>query len=626
MLVRGYMRGVLARVSSIRPSRFQRISIQIRKLTQHGIYVRLLTLLFGIAVTSILIQAGSLFLLDYIPASRSVTTKIHQHELHWKNQLKLARADSNGDAKTIIQRLDDAYLNPPDSEMMWLIGRAHRNLSAKLENIGNVENKLKRAAQDASPTVSWLQLADELIASYSQLGAALQRDAAIKQTTIAALQFVALLYLMFCIARIALEMRHVLVERLDRLVEFIPEKYSYGSAQSESDEFLRLEHKISSVTARLERYAAESTWTSKISEHLRRVVSAQEFLFRFVEMINEHPLNEAMLRKMLYSLERALDVNNAAIVYTEDEPATSTGRSVYSNHEPLPLSEGIFSELRVSGSSMFIVSNPDNTQARCVAVAFVEPSGEKGALLVEMDTDRFLDDAEMQVLQITVGLLSVTSKFQNHDQEGRRIAVLEERAAIARELHDSLAQSLSFMKIQLARLQSSASTGVVGSDAVIGELRAGLNNAYRELRELLATFRVHMDVRGLRYAIQSAIDEFSQRSSLSISLDNRLVSCELTANEEFHILQVIREALSNIVHHACADNAFIELAMAANGSVVVTIDDDGVGCRPAADGHGHHGHTIMKERAYSLGGNIEIVARQQGGTRVKLTFTPKSAQ
>jgi two-component system nitrate/nitrite sensor histidine kinase NarX len=109
-------------------------------------------------------------------------------------------------------------------------------------------------------------------------------------------------------------------------------------------------------------------------------------------------------------------------------------------------------------------------------------------------------------------------------------------------------------------------------------------------------------------------------------LDNRLVNCELTANEEFHVLQVIREALSNIVHHASADSAFIELAMEANGSVVVTIDDDGVGCRPATDGHGHHGHTIMKERAFSLGGNIEIVTRPQGGTRVKLTFIPKSAQ
>lgn len=625
MLAYGYMRSVLARVSIIQPTRFQRIVVEIKKLAQHAIYARLLTLLFCIAVTSILIHAGSLFLFDYIPASRSVSTKIHLHELYWKSQLDLARAQPNSDAGTIIQRLGDAYLNPPDSDMVWLISRGHRDVITKLENIGNVENKLKRATQDAWPAASWLQLADELIASYSELSAALQRDAAVKQTTIAALQFAALLFLLFCIARIALEMRRVLVERLDRLVELIPEKYSHASAQSEGDEFLRLEHKISSVTACLERYAAEATWRSKLSEHLRRVVSSQEFLFRFVEMLNEHPLNEAMLRKMLYSLERALDVNNAAIIYAEDQPVTSTGRSMYSNHEPLPLSDGIFSELRVSGSSMFVVSNPDNTQARCVAVAFIEPSGEKGALLVEMDTDRFLDDAEMQVLQITVGLLSVTSKFQNHDQEGRRIAVLEERAAIARELHDSLAQSLSFMKIQLARLQSSANIGV-NSDAVIGELRAGLNTAYRELRELLATFRVHMDVRGLRYAIQSAIDEFSQRSSLSIALDNRLVNCELTANEEFHILQVVREALSNIVHHACADNAFIELAMAENGSVVITIDDDGVGCRPAADAHGHHGHTIMKERAYSLGGNIEVAARQQGGTRVKLTFTPKSAQ
>lgn len=626
MLAYGYLRSVSTRVSRLFPSRFQTFSVELRKLGQHVIYVRLLTLLFCIALTSILIQSGSLFLLDYIPVSRSLASKIHQQELFWKNQIDLARSGSVAETETILRRLSVSHLNRHDTEITWLNGRNHRNLSAAIENIGHAENKLKRATEDGLPTASWLQLADELVASYSQLNTALQRDIDVKQSAISALQIIGLLFLLFCIARIALETRHVLVERLDRLVELIPEKYTYGSVPSERDELVRLEHKVSSLTARLEGYAAETTWTNKISEHLRRVINAQEFLFRFVDLINEHPLNEAMLRKMLYSLERALNVNNAAIIYTEDEPATSTGRSVYSNHEPRPLSDDILSELRVSGASTFVETHPDNTQARLVAVAFVEPSGETGALLVEMDADRFLDDAEIQVLDITAGLLSVTAKFQNHDQEGRRIAVLEERAAIARELHDSLAQSLSFMKIQLTRLQSSANTGAAGSHAVIGELRAGLNNAYRELRELLATFRVHMDVRGLRYAIQSAIDEFSQRSSLSISLDNRLENCQLTANEEFHILQVVREALSNIVHHACADNAFIELAMAANGAVLVTIDDDGVGYRPATDGHGHHGHAIMKERAYSLGGNIEVGARQQGGTRVRLTFTPKSAQ
>src|SRR5690606_3263517 len=102
------------------------------------------------------------------------------------------------------QHLRESYLNPPDSEIAWLIGRAYGGLGAELEIIDSVENKLKRASRDVQSTPGWLQLADELVASYSRFGAALQRDAAIKQTTIAALQFAGLLYLMFCIARIAL--------------------------------------------------------------------------------------------------------------------------------------------------------------------------------------------------------------------------------------------------------------------------------------------------------------------------------------------------------------------------------------------------------------------------------------
>lgn len=623
------LRTVPEKFSSVSPSRFRRVCAEVRKLGQHTIYVRILTLLLCIALSSILIQAGSLFLIDYIPVSHSVTNKIHEQQLHWKGQLELARASSTEDAATIIDRLSEKPLDAHDTEVVWLIRRDRPNLSAEVGNVYAAEEQLRRAREEDAPIATRLLLADEVLAAYAPLGVALQRDVETKQSVIATLQLMGLLFVMLCVARIALGTRRVLVDRIDRLIEFIPEKFVYDTSESEADEFLRLEQRVSGLTARMEGYVAEATWANKTSDHLRRMIGAQEFLARFVELINEQPLIDATLRKMLYALERSLDVNNAAIIYTVDEAgASTTGRFVYSHHEPYPLSDAIVSELRVSGLSSFMQEYAENEEVRCMAVAFAEPSGERGALLVEMEKHRFLDDTEIRVLEIAAGLLSMTAKFQNHDQEGRRIAVLEERAAIARELHDSLAQSLSFMKIQLVRLQSSAANAGNGNNSpvVIKELRRGLDNAYRELRELLATFRVHMDVRGLGYAIQSAIDEFSQRSTLSITLDNRLVNCRLTVNEEFHILHVVREALSNIVHHAGANNAFIGLSMQGNGSVLITIDDDGVGYSPPTDGQGHHGQAIMKERAYSLGGHIEVMTRRQGGTRVRLTFTPSLAQ
>jgi two-component system, NarL family, nitrate/nitrite sensor histidine kinase NarX len=59
---------------------------------------------------------------------------------------------------------------------------------------------------------------------------------------------------------------------------------------------------------------------------------------------------------------------------------------------------------------------------------------------------------------------------------------------------------------------------------------------------------------------------------------------------------------------------------------MVTIDDDGVGYKPTSDGQDHYGQAIMKERAYSLGGDIEVMSRRNGGTRVRLVFTPKLPQ
>jgi two-component system nitrate/nitrite sensor histidine kinase NarX len=130
-------------------------------------------------------------------------------------------------------------------------------------------------------------------------------------------------------------------------------------------------------------------------------------------------------------------------------------------------------------------------------------------------------------------------------------------------------------------------------------------------------------MRGLDYVLEEAIEEFSKRSSLTITLDNRLQECKLSVNEEFHLLHVIREALSNIVRHSGAKKVNIGLVYQATGDIIVTIDDDGSGFTFDENKPYHYGLTIMKERANFLGGKIEILPRRKGGTRVRLLFRPK---
>lgn len=197
---------------------------------------------------------------------------------------------------------------------------------------------------------------------------------------------------------------------------------------------------------------------------------------------------------------------------------------------------------------------------------------------------------------------------------------------MARELHDSLAQSLSFSKIQVSRLQAMLERGSE-REAVAGaaeELRDGLNGAYRKLRELITTFRAQINVGGLTVALDEALEEYGARSSVVMLLDNRLKGCQLSANEEFHIVQIVREALSNIVRHARATQATVKLAPDAGGEIVISVEDDGLGIDPAADARNRHGTSIMRERALSLGGALSIMNRPEGGCRVLVRFRPST--
>lgn len=203
-----------------------------------------------------------------------------------------------------------------------------------------------------------------------------------------------------------------------------------------------------------------------------------------------------------------------------------------------------------------------------------------------------------------------------------RNAQSEERAAIARELHDSLAQSLSYLKIQASLLQTilkKSGDGNPDVDAALHELRSTLSTANRQLRELITTFRLTMHGKTFAQALEDSIEEFERRSSIAFDLDNRLPAGELTVAEEMQLLHIVREALCNVVRHSHASYCWVSVRLTDDGTVYLGVDDNGTGMRRTIhDAEPHHGLIIMQERAHSLGGTLHVEERDGGGTRLRV--------
>ena len=157
---------------------------------------------------------------------------------------------------------------------------------------------------------------------------------------------------------------------------------------------------------------------------------------------------------------------------------------------------------------------------------------------------------------------------------------------------------------------------------VTAELREGLNNAYRQLRELLTTFRLQIHDAGLVQELKDTAEEFSRRGEFQVHLHVDALAFQLSASEQIHILQITREALSNCLRHAHAQNAWLQLRQDGE-TVRLIVEDDGRGFSGNVDQREHHGLKIMDERARSLRGQLEIVSREPQGTRVQLEFQPE---
>ena len=207
----------------------------------------------------------------------------------------------------------------------------------------------------------------------------------------------------------------------------------------------------------------------------------------------------------------------------------------------------------------------------------------------------------------------------------RETAVAEERSFIARELHDSIAQSLAFLKIQLGLLRNDIKSADASRiDKTLGELDAGIHESLGDVRELLVHFRTRTNQEDIAPALKTTLQKFEHQTGLATHLDIEGDGMPLPADVQVQVLHVVQEALSNVRKHAQAREVWVEVQQTPRWRVEVR--DDGCGFDTAGEGpdETHVGLRIMRERAQNIGATVEVASVRGSGTCVVLKFPQRA--
>ena len=209
-------------------------------------------------------------------------------------------------------------------------------------------------------------------------------------------------------------------------------------------------------------------------------------------------------------------------------------------------------------------------------------------------------------------------------QQQRMVAVLEERERLARELHDSLGQVLGYVNVQA---QAAGALLARGKTAQVNEtllrLEEATHSAQADVRAYIAGVRVIGD-RDLRVgqAIANLLQEFQRINGIETELAVRgqAEALSLPPAVKDQLLFIVQEALSNVRKHAGAQAVRVVLSWRVNG-VMITVEDNGHGFDPAGvtgDAGQHFGLEVMRERAESVKGRLQIESIPGQGTRITL--------
>ncbi len=383
------------------------------------------------------------------------------------------------------------------------------------------------------------------------------------------------------------------------------------------------------------------------TERLAQKTNSLQVLYDVAASLNaSRDLND-LLTRFLHTMRDIVDARAGTVRLLTDkgqmELVASIGldESVIEKERMVPVQRCLCGNALTGGEVLFqkdllpcqqLVGQPllptdsQSTRLEMIAVPLEYQGKNLGVYNLFVERTAYQSKEEVKALFTSIGRhLGMAIDKARLDDEAKRLYIMQERNAIAHELHDSLAQTLASLRFQVSRWKEGfENLDEEATRVELQQLKGGLDDAYTELRELLAHFRAPMNSRGLMPALEDLVSGFRKQTGVHILLQKEWESTQLPANMEMQVLRIAQEALANVRKHSQAHTVRVLLRSdKKKNEYTLLIEDDGAGMsKPAFSGHpGEHiGLSIMQERARFLGGELRVESEEGEGTRVQLRF------
>jgi DNA-binding NarL/FixJ family response regulator/signal transduction histidine kinase len=279
-----------------------------------------------------------------------------------------------------------------------------------------------------------------------------------------------------------------------------------------------------------------------------------------------------------------------------------------------------------------LVNVPPAFREERLALGFPVP--ERGLLVPLVVRDRLLGAAMLPVrdesrefgeatMAMAMGIAQSAGVAIEHAQlfgRAREVGVVEERNRLAREVHDTLAQGLTAIALQLETAERLLPPGAEAK-RIVGDAREQAHRSLDEARRAVWGLTARpLDGASLPEALRGEVERFGRRSGVPAQLAEEADGAPLTDDQATALLRVAQEALHNVEKHAAPTRVRVELQYErATGLLTLLVADDGQGFdRKALPGpDGGFGLSGMSERMRLVGGDLEVESAPGWGTRVR---------